>query len=107
MQYIGYYDDEAEAARAYDRAILKFRGPGHRINFPDEQYTPEEIAAAPKIEPQVLFNKGSPKQLRRRALPLSALPSSSLCRLFLAKLCEFHLVSVCRANQQAWLSAGR
>lgn len=56
MQYIGYYDDEAEAARAYDRAILNFRGPGHRINFPEEQYTPEEIAAAPKVEPQVLLS---------------------------------------------------
>ena len=53
MQYIGYYDEEVEAAKAYDRAILKFRGPGHHINFPEGQYTAEEIASAPKVEPQV------------------------------------------------------
>ena len=53
VQYIGYYDDELEAAKAYDRAILKFRGPGHQVNFPEADYTPEEIASAPKVEPQV------------------------------------------------------
>jgi len=53
VQYIGYYDDEAEAAKAYDRAILKFRGPGHQVNFPEEEYSPEEIASAPKVDSQV------------------------------------------------------
>lgn len=53
VQYIGYYDDELEAAKAYDRAILKFRGPGHQVNFPEADYIPEEIASAPKVEPQV------------------------------------------------------
>ena len=53
VQYIGYYDEELEAAKAYDRAILKFRGPGHHINFPEGQYTAEEIASAPKVEPVV------------------------------------------------------
>jgi hypothetical protein len=30
---LGRYDDEAEAARAYDRAARRLRGPGGRLNF--------------------------------------------------------------------------
>jgi len=32
--WIGAYDDEEAAARAYDLAALKYWGPGTLINFP-------------------------------------------------------------------------
>jgi AP2-like factor (ANT lineage) len=32
--YLGAYDDEEAAARAYDLAALKYWGPGTLINFP-------------------------------------------------------------------------
>lgn len=31
---VGYFDDEVEAARAYDRAAQRYRGPEGRLNFP-------------------------------------------------------------------------
>lgn len=33
---LGYYPTIEEAARAYDRAVLEHRGPGHHVNFPRE-----------------------------------------------------------------------
>ncbi|TYJ46545.1 hypothetical protein E1A91_A02G127300v1 [Gossypium mustelinum] len=37
--YLGAYDDEEVAARAYDLAALKYWGPGTLINFPVTDYT--------------------------------------------------------------------
>ncbi|XP_019444051.1 PREDICTED: AP2-like ethylene-responsive transcription factor At2g41710 [Lupinus angustifolius] len=37
--YLGAYDDEEAAARAYDLAALKYWGPGTLINFPVTDYT--------------------------------------------------------------------
>ncbi|XP_022745048.1 AP2-like ethylene-responsive transcription factor At2g41710 isoform X1 [Durio zibethinus] len=37
--YLGAYDDEEAAARAYDLAALKYWGPGTLINFPVADYT--------------------------------------------------------------------
>ncbi|XP_028761527.1 AP2-like ethylene-responsive transcription factor At2g41710 [Neltuma alba] len=37
--YLGAYDDEEAAARAYDLAALKYWGPGTLINFPVSDYT--------------------------------------------------------------------
>lgn len=37
MKYLGAYDDEEAAARAYDLAALKYWGPGTLINFPVRQ----------------------------------------------------------------------
>ena len=43
VKYIGYYDTEEEAARAYDRAILRIK-PGAQINFPAADYPTEHAA---------------------------------------------------------------
>lgn len=37
--YLGAYDDEEAAARAYDLAALKYWGPGTLINFPVKDYS--------------------------------------------------------------------
>ena len=33
---MGYYDDEKEAAREYDKAVLELRGPDAQLNLPEE-----------------------------------------------------------------------
>lgn len=40
---IGYFHDEQEAARAYDRKALKVWGPFAHTNFPSDSYSEEEI----------------------------------------------------------------
>lgn len=46
MKYIGYFDGEEEAGRAYDCAMLALKGvnSGIQTNFPPALYTAEEIA---------------------------------------------------------------
>jgi hypothetical protein len=35
-KFIGHFDDEVEAAKAYDNAARKYHGPKAKLNFPDE-----------------------------------------------------------------------
>ena len=50
--HIGYFDDEKVAARAFDRSVLKLRGPSATTNFPASEYgahpAAHEGAAAPQ-----------------------------------------------------------
>ena len=46
--FIGRYDSEIEAARAYDRAALKYHGEFARLNFPREDYISETGPAGSK-----------------------------------------------------------
>jgi AP2-like factor (ANT lineage) len=60
--YLGAYDDEEAAARAYDLAALKYWGPGTLINFPVTDYARdvEEMQAVSREEYLVsLRRKGS------------------------------------------------
>jgi hypothetical protein len=41
--WIGYFDIEIEAARAYDRAAIKYHGEFARLNFPREDYVNETL----------------------------------------------------------------
>lgn len=47
LVFFGRYKNELEAARAYDRAAIKFHGEFARLNFPREDYN-DEIQKNPK-----------------------------------------------------------
>jgi hypothetical protein len=45
LQYLGTYDSEVQAARAYDQAALEHRGPGAITNFPAADYYDDDTGA--------------------------------------------------------------
>lgn len=59
--YLGAYDDEEAAARAYDLAALKYWGPGTLINFPVSDYSRD------LEEMQVLSREDYLASLRRKS----------------------------------------
>lgn len=46
---MGYFDNELEAAREYDRAVLHFRGPSAQLNLPKEQSLEQPFSEAPQM----------------------------------------------------------
>ncbi|GMH07851.1 hypothetical protein Nepgr_009691 [Nepenthes gracilis] len=59
--YLGAYDNEEDAARAYDLAALKYWGPDSTLNFPVRNYTKEleEMQNASKEEYLALLRRRS------------------------------------------------
>lgn len=52
---LGYYDDEDEAGKVRDRAVLELYGPFAVLNFPEEQYQ-FTLKYIPVFEPQTINN---------------------------------------------------
>jgi hypothetical protein len=50
QRHIGYYPDEAAAARAYDRGALELKGTGARTNFPPADYVQGGAGTAHGVE---------------------------------------------------------
>jgi len=48
--WLGYFDDEGEAAREYDRKAVERLGPSARLNFPEE-WPPEKIQQVHEKQP--------------------------------------------------------
>ena len=49
VKYIGYYDGEEEAAKAYDTAMLALKGNAAQTNFPAAEYAGDAIAKAEEV----------------------------------------------------------
>ena len=78
---VGTFDNECDAARAYDQAAFSLHGAAARLNFPDEQHALTNNAPFPLVSSkcflQLTFK--SPANAPSRAKPQCAFGPETLC----------------------------
>jgi len=100
---LGYYKSEVEAARAYDKASVRFRGARARVNF--ESIKPKELRAKEMSGPEKKSKRGFcasaessntlASAIESSASPLQHILSSPSLHLLLSINSKVYLLHCC------------